>query len=130
MHRYLIGEHHPQRALAGRAVFVAEVEGALVGFIAGHLTTRFGCDGELQWLLVAPAWRGSLTAGGLLQTLAAWFVCRTAPRVCVNVALENVRARRFYARCGAVELSEGWMVWPDIKIAAPAAPSEARDPAA
>jgi GNAT superfamily N-acetyltransferase len=130
MRRYLIGEHHPQRALPARAAFVALAEGALTGFIAGHLTTRFGCDGELQWLLVAPAWRGSAAAPGLLQVLAAWFAAQRAARICVNVALENVGARRFYARCGAVDLSEGWMVWPDISVSAPASRSAAHDTAA
>lgn len=49
MRLYLLGEHHPQKALASRVAYVAEAAGAIVGFIAGHLTARFGCEGELQW---------------------------------------------------------------------------------
>jgi GNAT superfamily N-acetyltransferase len=114
MHCYLAGAHHPQQALGPRTAFVAEVDGALAGYIAGHRTTRFGCGGELQWLLVAPAFRGGPAAGGLLDALAAWFVGQGAGRVCVNVAPENAAARRFYGRRGATVLSEYWMVWPDI----------------
>ena len=114
MQRYLAGEHHPQHALPPRTAIIAEVGGAVVGFIAGHRTTRFGCDGELQWVLVDPAHRGAGVAARLLGELAAWFGAVGAMRVCVNVAPENARARRFYAQHGAEALSEHWMVWPDI----------------
>lgn len=130
MGRYLTGAHHPQQALEPRAVFVADNAGAVVGFVAGHLTTRLGCAGELQWLLVAPAHRGGWVAANLLAALATWFMHQGATRVCVNVAPENVRARRFYARRGAVELSEHWMVWSDVTVAADAAgPTRATRPA-
>lgn len=118
MKRYFEGTHHPREALPPRTGFVAEDEEGVVGFIAGHLTTRLGCSGELQWLLVSPEHRGGRVAADLLAALATWFVGQGANRVCVNVAPENVRARRFYARHGAVELSKFWMVWPDITVAA------------
>ena len=114
MRLYFLGEHHPQHALAPRVAFLAESDTSAIGYIAGHLTKRFGCDGELQWLLVAPAHRGSPTATRLLRRLAGWFACHGAPRVCVNVASDNSRARGFYRRHGAKELSPHWMVWADI----------------
>jgi ribosomal protein S18 acetylase RimI-like enzyme len=116
--RYLAGEHHPQHARGPRIIYVAEDGGSMVGFIAGHLTTRFECDGELQWLFVAPERRGGTAASQLLHQLAAWFRDHAAPRVCVNVEPENVRARRFYQRHGATELNEHWLMWPDIARAA------------
>lgn len=114
MGRYLAGEHDPQHAGAPRAAFLAESSGVVVGYIAGHRTTRLGCEGELQWLLVAQGGRGKGVAARLLDALAAWFVGEGAARVCVNVAPENVRARRCDARHGALVLSEYWMAWPDI----------------
>jgi predicted GNAT family acetyltransferase len=117
MRRYLAGAHHPQHALPPRAAIVAEADEAVVGYVAGHRTTRFGCAGELQWLLVAPAYRGGEVAAGLLAAMAAWFLAQGAARVCVDVAPENVVARRLYARHGAEPLSEYWMVWPDISAA-------------
>ncbi len=122
MRLYLAGQHHPQHAKAARAAFLAEDtkdlaehEQGLAGFIAGHLTTRFGCDGELQCLLVAPSARGGPAATLLWTRLRDWFLEQRARRICVNVADENLPARRFYARVGASELSAGWMVWPDIQ---------------
>jgi ribosomal protein S18 acetylase RimI-like enzyme len=114
MRLYLRGEHHPQYAKATRTAFVAEDSHGLVGFIAGHLTTRFQCDGELQWLLVAPALRGGPTAVELWEYMRSWFVAQGMRRICVNVEPSNERARRFYARTGAMELLSHWMVWPDI----------------
>jgi len=114
MARYLAGEHHPHHARARRIIYVAEEEGQMIGFIVGHLTSRFGCDGEMQWLYVVPERRGSGTAVRLLDSLATWFVVEDARRVCVNVEPENGRARRFYERQGACPLNDYWLVWPDV----------------
>lgn len=47
IYQYLRGEHSPQHALADRSAFVAVEERNVVGFVAGHRTRRFHCDGEL-----------------------------------------------------------------------------------
>src|SRR2546422_9146006 len=46
MAAHLDGHHHPQQALPPRVAFVALVGTAVVGYIAGHLTRRYQCDGE------------------------------------------------------------------------------------
>jgi hypothetical protein len=61
MAAYFNGEHHPQQALLPRVGFVAVAADAVVGYVAGHLTTRCGYAGEVQYLFVAPA----IGAGGL-----------------------------------------------------------------
>jgi GNAT superfamily N-acetyltransferase len=124
MRLYLVGEHHPRHALAPRGAFLAVSDTDVVGYIAGHLTTRFGCEGELQWLLVAPTHRGGPTATRLLRRLAGWFARHGASRVCVNVASDNSRARGFYHRHGAEELSPHWMVWGDITTLQEDGPSD------
>jgi ribosomal protein S18 acetylase RimI-like enzyme len=114
MTMYLSNEHHPQYALPPRVAFVSFQDDKLHGFIAGHLTTRFGCQGELQWILVDPAYRGGSIASELLLRMAHWFIQNDSMHVCVNVEPENVRARGFYRHHGAVDLSEYWLHWPDI----------------
>jgi ribosomal protein S18 acetylase RimI-like enzyme len=109
--RYLRGEHHPQQALPERAMFVAVAEGCVVGFVAGHRTRRFDCDGELQWIDVAAELRGQRIAGRLLAAQLKWFRARNALRICVNVAPENGPARRLYAANGAVAMNPHWMIW-------------------
>lgn len=112
---YLRGTRSPQQALAERACLVAVHDGRIVGFVAGHRTRRFGCDGELQWINVLPEYRGQGIAGRLVTIMLSWFGQRNMNRICVNVASENAAARRLYSQYGAVPLSEGWMEWRDLR---------------
>ena len=111
---YLNGELHPQKALAPRVMYVVLEGDTIVGFIAGHLTRRYECDGELEWINVIPERRGTGTASELLRRLAAWFVAEKVRKVCVDVDPANPVARRFYARHGAQNLNPHWMIWNDI----------------
>ena len=112
---YMECEIHPQKALKPRVVFVASEKEAVVGLIAGHLTRRYECDGELEWIDVVAERRGSGIATGLLERLAEWFVAQKALRICVDVQPKNTVARRFYRKHGAAELNPHWMVWNDIR---------------
>jgi GNAT superfamily N-acetyltransferase len=117
MTAYFDGQLHPQHALSPRVIYVAHQDDALTGYIAGHLTRRFGCDGELEWLYVTPESRRHSVASGLLRCLATWFQEQHASRVCVNVPVSNVVAHRFYARNGAVAMNQHWLAWDDIAVA-------------
>ena len=112
---YLAGEHHPQHALLPRVSYVALDGDSVVGYIAGHLSRRYGCAGELQWIKVTPEQRGTGVAGELLRLLTKWFAKHEAFRICVNVDPANIAARRFYAKHGAEKLNEQWLVWNDIR---------------
>ena len=46
---YLRREHHPQKALLPRVMYLAETPEGPIGYIGGHLTERYGCDGEVQY---------------------------------------------------------------------------------
>ena len=112
---YLAGDHHPQRALPPRTGFLALQDDGVVGYIAGHLTRRFECDGELQYLWVAPDYRKQGIASRLLELQAEWFLGQDAGRICVDVLPDNTAARSFYGRNGAETLNPHWLVWPDIR---------------
>jgi GNAT superfamily N-acetyltransferase len=112
MAQYLAGEHHPQHALPPRALWMAIAGDLPVGYVAGHLTRRFGCDGELQWIYVVPDHRRTRVASALLGLLVDWFIENGARRICVDVGSEE--SRPFYLHHGALELSRHWMVWDDI----------------
>ncbi|MGH9613366.1 MAG: GNAT family N-acetyltransferase [Bryobacteraceae bacterium] len=114
--QYLACELHPQEALIPSTIYVALEGNSLVGFIAGHLTRRYACDGELEWINVIPERRGSGVSLQLLRLLAEWFAGQKALRICVDVDPANAAARRFYTRNGADKLNEHWLVWNDIGI--------------
>jgi GNAT superfamily N-acetyltransferase len=125
IHGYMTGELHPHDALAPRTLILASNGDRLLGFVAGHLTKRFRCDGELEWINVIPEQRGTGVATELLRRLAAWFVQQRAARVCVDVDPKNVAARTFYMRHGAVTLNNHWLVWNDIsQLVRPREPHE------
>ena len=111
---YLTGAANPKEALAPRTAIVAVDGDRVVGFIAGHLTKRYGCDGELEWIEVHEGVRRSGIATELLRRLAQWFVEHDAQSVCVDVDPENLGARSFYSRNGATTLKPSWLVWQDI----------------
>lgn len=111
---YLNRELNPQKALLPRIMYVAIKSGNLVGFIAGHLTERFNCEGELQWINVIPEYRKKGIAFSLLQTLARWFITREARHICVDVGSES--GKSFYLKYGAEALNQHWMVWKDISV--------------
>ncbi len=115
MAAYLDGQHHPQQALPPRVAYVAVVEDAVVGYIAGHLSRRYQCDGELQYLFVAPQYRRMAIASELLRLLARWFTDEGARRICVNVEPDNANARAFYMGHGAIGLHPFWLLWSDIR---------------
>ena len=115
--QYLAGNSHPQHALAPRIAFVCLDGERVVGLIAGHLTRRFNCDGELQWISVRPEYRGRGIASQLFILLAQWFAAQGAHRVCVDVEPSNAPARRFYAGHGALDFKPNWMVWEEIRTA-------------
>ena len=119
--QYLTQKQHPRQALKPRVAFVCVDGECLAGLVAGHLTRRFACDGELEWISVRAEYRGRGIASELLCRMAEWFVAHDARRVCVDVEPSNVPARHFYARHGAEDLRPHWMVWKDI-----GAPLEAR----
>ncbi|MGB9144818.1 MAG: GNAT family N-acetyltransferase [Acidobacteriaceae bacterium] len=119
---YLAGEINPQQALPGRAAFVAENDGVVLGFVAGHRTRRLGCDAELEFINTVAAHRGQGIAARLLLAQAAWFVEQQSFRVCVNVAPDNIPALAYYRKHGAQPLNQFFLLWPGIRILLPPSP--------
>ncbi len=116
MASYLRGGHHPQKALIPRVIFVAEDAEGLVGYIGGHLTEHYECDGELQYLYVTPQHRRTGVASGMLRSLWGWFDEQGASRICVDVEPDNDGAGGFYTRHDATYLDSHWLVWADIGV--------------
>jgi len=112
---YYNGTHSPQLALAPRVIIIAIDNLTIIGFIAGHLTQRYDCDGELQWINIIPEHQGKGLATQLLLLLADWFKEHKAKRICVNCASDNKVALNFYKKNGAVPINDYWLVWENIQ---------------
>ena len=109
---YMEGRLHPQQALAPRIILLASDDSEIVGLVAGHLTRRFDCEGELEWIDVIRERRRQGIGSEMVRILAKWFAGQHAKRVCVDPG--NSSARQFYARLNAQNLNQHWMFWPDI----------------
>lgn len=115
MKAYFDGQHHPQNALLPRAGYLALSGDQVIGYIAGHRTTRHGCDGEVQYLFVAPAYRRRGVATALLRLLVGWFRAEGVQAVCVAVADDSPpEAKPFFESLGATPLKKHWYAWQEI----------------
>ena len=114
MAAYFDGLHHPQQALPPRVGYVAIAEDSVIGYIAGHLTRRYGYDGEVQYLYVAPEHRRRGVASALLRLLVGWFQEQSVTRVCVNANPDSPPAVPFYTSQGAAALNRYWYAWEDV----------------
>lgn len=118
---YIEGRLRPQKALAPRMVFVASQDGEIIGFVAGHLTRRFDCEGELEWIDVIRERRRQGIGSEMVRILARWFAKQDVRRVCVDPG--NPSARQFYAQLNAQNLNQHWLFWPDIASSLTAIPN-------
>jgi ribosomal protein S18 acetylase RimI-like enzyme len=111
---YLNKEHHPQKAHLPRVLYVAFKDELIIGFVAGHLTERYECDGELQWINILPEFRRRGIAFQLVIMLAKWFAAQNASKISVDPG--NETARSFYIKHGAEKLNGHWLFWKNINI--------------
>ncbi len=90
-----------QAATAAAAIFVAEQEGGVVGFVCVGPCRDTQAIGELYAIYVVPeAW--STGAGLALMEVAVEWLAGHGQEAILWVAEENPRARRFYERYGWV----------------------------
>jgi ribosomal protein S18 acetylase RimI-like enzyme len=112
---YLSCELHPKESLLPRILYMARANDTILGFIAGHLTLRYDCDGELEWIDVIPEYRHRGIGSKLFRLLSTWYVEQKAHRICVDVDPANRIARNFYRALGAEDLNKHWMMWKEIR---------------
>ena len=104
----------PTSSKPERCVLKAEVDAACVGYVAGHLTSRYDMEAEIQSFYVLREHQRKGIGSALLSALAEWLVGIGVARLCVGIAAENPY-RAFYVKHGASYLNEHWMHWSDIR---------------
>ena len=105
---YIRKEHYPRDAKVPRIVYVSIINGEIVGFVAGHLTERFGLAGELQSIYILPEHQRRGLGTQLVVALAKWFKKWDAKEVCVD---HKNSSEDFYIKLGARFKDHGWLVW-------------------
>jgi GNAT superfamily N-acetyltransferase len=96
-------------------VFLAEVDGVPVGYVAYHHTTRHGTDAELQNIYVLKDQQGRGVGAHLLGVVAHRLHADGSRMMCVGHDADSPY-KRFYMKYGAVETEPGspWAIWHDV----------------
>lgn len=114
---YMTGEMSPLQARGDRVVLKACVDGEIVGFLAGHLTTRHDRDAEIQACHVRRQYQRFGIDERLLLRFIAWSQQHNAHSLCVELAQNNPYRERF-ARYGGEPLGTQWICWDDTELLA------------
>ena len=112
-HGYLTGTQHPQKAKPERTAYKIESNDEIVAYIAGHLSSRFDCEGELQSIYIRKQFQRQGLGAALLRKLFNWFFERRARKICVGIDPSNPY-RQFYFKHGATELNRHYLYWENI----------------
>jgi len=110
---YISREASPQAALAERVVYKACIDDKMIGYIAGHLTTRYGKEAEIQSFFVLKGSQRAGVGGKLLLQLIAWARSHKAKSLCVGIAPKN-RFKTFYLKYGGGYINPHWIYWDDM----------------
>lgn len=109
-------------------VFLADVAGVPVGYVAYHHTRRLGTDAELQNIYVLKEWQAKGIGTHLLGIVAHRLQADGSRSLCVGYDAESPY-KRFYFKNGAIETAPGspWAVWHDLGALAARLPRPAEE---
>jgi GNAT superfamily N-acetyltransferase len=126
--RYLAHGSLARQSRGDGWVFLADIGGLAVGYVAYHHTTRLGTDAELQNIYVLRDWQGRGVGTHLLSVVAHRLQADGSRTMCVGYDAESPY-KRFYMKHGAVETEPGspWAIWPDIRALAARLPPPSSD---
>lgn len=116
---YIVRGRVPLQPFGDGWVFLAEVAGAPVAYVAYHHTRRLGTDAELQNIYVLKEWQGRGVGTHLLGVVAHRLHADGSRSMCVGYD-SNSPYKRFYVKHGAVETEPGspWAIWHDLGVLA------------
>jgi GNAT superfamily N-acetyltransferase len=114
-HGYLTRGSQAQKSLGDGWVFLAELDGVPVGYVAYHHTTRHSTDAELQNIYVLRDLQGQGIGTHLLGVIAHRLHADGSRSMCVGYDADSPY-KRFYLKHGAIETEPGspWAIWHDV----------------
>ncbi len=111
-HGYITKGSRAQQSLGDGWVFLADLDGVPVGYVAYHHTTRHGTHAELQNIYVLKDAQGRGVGTHLLGVVAHRLQADGSQTMCVGYDADSPYTR-FYFKHGAVEIGPGapWAIW-------------------
>jgi GNAT superfamily N-acetyltransferase len=105
----------PQTSKKERVVLKAFIDEKIIGYIAGHLTTRYNIDAEIQSFYILKEYQRMGTGTKLLETFLVWVLKHSAQSLCVGIASDNPY-QSFYLKHGGRHLNKHWIYWDDLNL--------------
>jgi GNAT superfamily N-acetyltransferase len=104
----------PQTSKPERLILKAiNDDGRIIGYLAGHLTTRYNLDAEIQSFYVLKQMQKQKVGTGLLIEFVKWLINMNAKSLCVGLHPKN-KYKSFYLKYNGQYLNEHWIFWQDI----------------
>ncbi|MEO8860414.1 MAG: GNAT family N-acetyltransferase [Ginsengibacter sp.] len=101
----------PQTSKPERIILkVVNDENKIVGYLAGHLTTRYNLDAEIQSFCVLKQDQKQKIGTRLLTEFTKWLIKMNARSLCVGFKPEN-KYKAFYFKHAGQYLNEHWIYW-------------------
>ena len=127
-HDYIARGNLPFSILGDGWVFLAEIGGVPVGYIAYHHTRRLETDAELQNIYLLKDWQRKGIGTALLGVVAHRLAADGSRSMCVGYDSDSPY-KRFYSKHGALETSPGapWSIWKDVRALASRLPGPPPD---
>ncbi len=103
----------PQTSKPERLILKAiNNDNKVIGYLAGHLTTRYNLDAEIQSFYVLLQEQKQNVGTKLLTEFVKWLLDLNAGNLCVGFKPEN-KYKAFYLKFGGQYLNEHWIYWQD-----------------
>ena len=125
---YITKGSQSQQSLGDGWVFLAELDGVSVGYVAYHHTRRLDTDAELQNIYVLKDVQRQGIGTSLLGVVAHRLQADGSRTMCVGFGAASPY-RRFYFKYGAAETAPGapWAIWHDVSELAARLPQPPRE---
>ncbi len=104
----------PQTSKPERVVFKVMSNDRIVGYLAGHLTTRFNLDAEIQSFYILKSYQRQGLGTRLLRHFVEWLISKKVTTLCVGIAPLN-KYKAFYLKHNGQYIDDHWVYWADIK---------------
>lgn len=96
-----------------RVAYKAIVSDQTVGYLSGHLTSRYNCDAEIQSFYILKDYQRIGVGKLLFDQFVLWMAQQGAKSLCVGFDPGNPY-KNFYLKQGGRYLNEHWIIWDDV----------------
>jgi GNAT superfamily N-acetyltransferase len=104
----------PASSKPPRVIYKAVTGGTIIGYIAGHLTNRYGLDAEIQSFFITKEYQRNGTGKQLLKMFLEWLLIQRVKSLCAGINPVN-KYQAFYLKYGGKYLNEHWIWWEDVE---------------